>query len=86
MLDPSAAENQLSTISTFHPVSRIQGTTFILQPVINGVNLDQISMKPRICHLLLFSQGLLYGLFITGRNGTSRQIPNMDILQFSAAS
>ena len=46
MLDPSAAENQLSSISTFHPVSRIQGTTSTLQPVINGADLDQISMKP----------------------------------------
>jgi hypothetical protein len=46
MLDPSAAENQMSSISTFHPVSRIQGTTSTLQPVINGADLDQISMKP----------------------------------------
>jgi hypothetical protein len=45
MLDPSAAENQLSSISTFHPVSRIQGTTSTLQPVINGADLHALIPK-----------------------------------------
>ena len=35
-----------SKICTFHPVSCIQGTTSTLQTVINGADLDQISMKP----------------------------------------
>jgi hypothetical protein len=35
MLGPAEAENQMSSISTFHPVGRIQGQNSTLLPEIN---------------------------------------------------